>query len=268
MNNIMWVRLSQAIAALGFEVDLVTDARRDLPLGPPGFRCVSFHRARWSGYDVAVTLRQAGYQTLAREAGRALPPVISVLTSVVGRTDDVPGVHFFGEPRRLLYEAQQQIQAASRCVVIQTEPNRELWDQEFGGGGKVVLIPGAVDRTIPPPAKNPFSGLKEKVAIYIGHIYRKEQKEINLDWQRRLNRLGAALKKRNMRLCFLGSGNLDQLDGKVGVSSVADDVAAADEPGRTPVPQQPHDRLERLEIPMYVREDSELQAWLREASFS
>ena len=215
MDNIVWVRLSQAIAALGFDVDLVTDARRDLPLGPSGFRCVAFPRAGWSGYDAAFTFVPAGYQTLAQELDPSQLPVLSILGSVVGRTDDTSGVYFFGEPRRRLYEIQQQVQANSKVVIIQTEANKELWEREFGSGDKVLLIPGAVDRSIPPPAKNPFDGFKEKIAIYIGHIYRKEQKEVNLDWQRRLNRLGALLKKKDVRLCFLGSGDLDELDGRV-----------------------------------------------------
>ena len=212
MDFISWAHMSQAIATLGFEVDLITDARKDLPHGPHGFRCVSFRGAKWSGYDGAIGFKQAGFQTLRKEAGRALPPVVSLLTSVVGRTDDVPGVYFFGEARRRLYEAQQQIQATSQCVVMQTESNRELWDQEFGGGDKVVMIPSATDRVIPPPGANPFGGFREKIAIYIGHLYYREQRAVNLDWQHRLNRLGAALGRRRIRLFFLGPGYVDEID--------------------------------------------------------
>jgi glycosyltransferase involved in cell wall biosynthesis len=82
----------------------------------------------------------------------------------------------------------------------------------FGSCSNVLVIPTGVDRKIPPPRKNPFAGFNEKIAVCIGHIYQKEQKEVNLDWQRRLNRLGELLKRRNIRLCFIGSGETEELD--------------------------------------------------------
>jgi hypothetical protein len=37
-----------------------------------------------------------------------------------------------------------------------------------------------VDREIPPPHRNPYEGLGGKIAVYIGHIYKGTQREVNL----------------------------------------------------------------------------------------
>jgi glycosyltransferase involved in cell wall biosynthesis len=212
MDTITWVRLSQALAERAFYVDILTDTRRGLPAVPSRLRAVPFSKVNWSDYDVVITFYHEGYQTLMREAEGNAPPVISMLGSVVGRSDETPGVYFFGEWRQHLYEVQRQIHDKSRRIVILTEASGNLWKNEFGSCSNVLLIPSGVDARIPSPRENPFAGFNEKVAVYIGHVYQQEQKEVNLEWQRRLNKLGGLLRRRNIRLCFLGSGDTEKLD--------------------------------------------------------
>jgi hypothetical protein len=87
-----------------------------------------------------------------------------------------------------------------------------LWRHEFGDDRKVLMVPTGVDREIPSPCRNPYEGLRTKIAVYIGHIYMGTQREVNLLWQRKLNGLGRRLKKKKITLCFVGLGDFDQLD--------------------------------------------------------
>jgi hypothetical protein len=95
---------------------MVTDARSGVPTEPSGLRSVPFSKANWKDYEVVITFYHQGYQTLMREAKGNIPPVVSMLGSVVGGSDDTPGVHFFGERRRSLYKSQKQIHDSSRLV--------------------------------------------------------------------------------------------------------------------------------------------------------
>ena len=52
--------------------------------------------------------------------------------------------------------------------------------------------------------------------MYIGNLYPRDcQPELNLQWQERLNRLGARLLKRGIRLYFVGPGLTDRLDERM-----------------------------------------------------
>jgi hypothetical protein len=166
----------------------------------------------WRQYDIVKTLFHRGYDALCQAGGEDHPFIISKLGSVVGNVDTTEGVYFFNEERASLYETQQRIRAKSRYVTILTEPSRLLWRQQFGDDRNVLMVPTGVDREIPPPCRNPYEGLGDKIAVYIGTVYTATQREVNLLWQSRLNGLGWRLKKRQIRLCFVGMGNVDQLD--------------------------------------------------------
>jgi hypothetical protein len=89
-----------------------------------------------------------------------------------------------------------------------------LWVETFGDKGNLLLVPGAAERNIPAPRANPFSCFSERVVLYAGHIYDGSQPEINRLWQQRLNSIGRLLRKRRIRLCFIGTGNTECLDPK------------------------------------------------------
>jgi len=81
------------------------------------------------------------------------------------------------------------------------------------------MIPTGVDRMIPPPGPNPFAGSDVRNAVYVGNLYARHQRELNLHWQERLNTLGARLLARGIRLHFVGPGRTDRLDPRA-VSNV------------------------------------------------
>jgi glycosyltransferase involved in cell wall biosynthesis len=212
MTTIRWARMSEALADLGYDVDMIVDAKSSTIRRHPHLRLVPFSRVDWSSYDVVKTLFHAGFSTLATHGGADHPFIIAKLGSVVGGRDGVEGVHFSGAEREALFEMQRQIDRKSRYVTVLTEPSRMLWEAEFGGGDRILTVPTGVDREIPPPRVNPYRGFGERIAVYIGTLYRSTQREINLLWQHKLNRLGARLKKKGIRLCVVGRGMTDQLD--------------------------------------------------------
>ena len=193
MNFTRWIRISEALARLGFQVDMVVNTRQREPVTSGGVRQVPFSEVNWGDYDVVKTLFHRGFETLAEEGGANHPFIISKLGSVVGSTDDTPGVHFFKQERQHLFEIQQEIARKSRFVSILTEPSRELWLKEHGNKPEILLVPTGVDRKIPAPNENPFRCYPEKIAVYIGSLYLNSQRDTNLIWQRRLNTLGALL---------------------------------------------------------------------------
>jgi glycosyltransferase involved in cell wall biosynthesis len=76
----------------------------------------------------------------------------------------------------------------------------------------VLLVPTGVDRDVPLPGKNPYESFPERIAVYIGTIYDDSQRQTNIFWQDRLSSLGRELRKRRIRLCFVGPGRTDLLD--------------------------------------------------------
>jgi len=212
MDTVRWLKISESLAGLGYSVDMIVNTKAGLCTPRANLRLVPFAQADWSRYHVIKTLFHQGFRTLLEEGVEDHPYIICKLGSVVGRGDDTPGVHFFGEERRSLYETQQKIHRRARYVTILTEASRSLWHQEFADGPPLLLVPTGVDRTIPPPAQNPYPASSERVAVYIGNIYASTQREVNLLWQERLNTLGALLRKRRIRLFFVGPGRTDRLD--------------------------------------------------------
>jgi hypothetical protein len=212
MSTTRWMRMSEGLAARGMQVDMIINTGAGIIQRGPNLRLVPFAEVRWSDYDIIKTLFHRGFATLMQHGGDSHPFIISKLGSVVGRDDDVPGVHFLGEERRSLFEIQARLSERSRYITILTEPSRRLWEDEFGRRDNILLVPTGVDRVVPPPSKNPYAGFDEPIAIYIGNLYRGAQKHINLRWQRRLNALGRALTRKRIRLCLLGPGETEELD--------------------------------------------------------
>jgi glycosyltransferase involved in cell wall biosynthesis len=212
MNQVRWFKISEALARAGFRVDVICATSSKTTSNNDCLRFVPRHLFRWQDYDVIKTCFHKGFQFLREIGGLEHPFIISKLGSVVGKSDSQPGVHFFGDTRRELYEIQQAIARISRFVAVLTEPSRALWKSNFNSDN-LLLVPTGADREIPPPRSNPYAGFPEKIAVYIGNLYSGvHQPEVNRHWQRRLNSLGRALKQRGVRLCFVGSGLVDEID--------------------------------------------------------
>jgi glycosyltransferase involved in cell wall biosynthesis len=212
MDTVRWLRISEALASLGFAVDMIIDIRRRLPARHPNLRAVPLSRVDWDGYDVIETLFHRGFDTLERGGGADHPCIIAELGSVVGPTDESEGVHFFGKYRSALYDTQRRIAERSRYVAVLTEESRALWRRHLPSRNELLLVPTGVDRRIPRPGRNPYAGFSERIAVYLGNIYSGDQKSINLLWQEKLNEIGRALHKRGIRLCFVGTGDTELID--------------------------------------------------------
>ncbi len=213
MDTVRWVRISESLSKLGFKVDIIVNVNGAACVQKPNLRYVSFSQVNWDEYYIVKALYHTGYVTLMQEGVDSHPFIISRLASVVASRDDARGVHFFAEERDRLYEIQRKIHQRSRFISLTTEQSKDLWEEEFGEEPNIVLVPTGVDRIIPRPVRNPYRGFSEKIAVYIGNIRRLEkQREVNLLWQQRLNSLGRLLKKKGVRLCFVGVGDIEHID--------------------------------------------------------
>lgn len=216
MDVIRWLRISEALASSGFRVDMIVGAGARLDSPHPNLRHVPLHEADWSAYHVVKTLYPHGFHQLVEAGGASHPFIISRLASVVGK-EDLPGVHFVGAERAERYRILEAVARTSHCVAVSTEANRQLWRRQFGDRVPLLLVPTGVDRVIPSPGDDPYRvlGGAAKIAVYIGNLYVDAQRQVNLLWQQRLNRLGALLRARGLRLVFVGPGLTDRLDPSV-----------------------------------------------------
>lgn len=215
MSLIRWLKISEALAETGFKVDMIVNAESGLNKQIPNLSYIPYSRFDWRRYDIIKTLFHEGFESLQSEGGDDHPFIISKLGSVVGNHDGSEGVHFFNQEREELFETQKKINQKSKYITILTDASRRLWETEFGGKTNILLVPTGVDKTIPPPGQNPYGPLREKIAVYIGNLYVDTQKEINLLWQAKLNRLGNLLKKKGIKLFLVGPGKIDRLDQSV-----------------------------------------------------
>lgn len=212
MSTIRWLRISECLAARGHQVDMIMNGAGLGSRTTPNLRSIPFKSVDWRGYDIVKTLFHAGFESLMAEGGGNHPFIISKLGSVVGDRDDTDGVYFFNGEREQLYAIQEQIRQRSRYVTLLTTASRHLWERLFGRDDKLLHVPTGVDQEVPAARRNPYQQFPEPIAVYIGNIYGITQRDVNERWQQRLNRIGTLLRQRGIRLCFLGTGHLDQLD--------------------------------------------------------
>lgn len=221
MGYIRWLKISEALARLGHQVDMATNETawdeapaRDTPAIhlTPNLRRIPLAHARWHEYDVVKTLFHAGFDTLETYGGTAHPFVISKLGSVVGPAE-MPGIYFYGAIRERLYATQQKISQTSRYVTLLSKPAKELWENCFGRKENILLVPGAVDSFVPPPAKDPFPSGEQRRCLFAGNVYfTHAQPEANIVLLDKLNRLGKLLIRHDIRLYMLGTGDVSRLD--------------------------------------------------------
>ena len=212
MSTIRWLRVSEGLASLGHRVDMIMNGNGPDCTAVPNLRTVQFADADWSSYDVVKTLFHAGFESLCEEGGGDHPFIISKLGSVVGSHDDTDGVYFFNHERQHLHQIQDRIHERSRYVTLLTDASRRLWEELYGPCDNLLHVPTGVDRKVPAARGNPYKNFSEPIVVYAGNIYGETQPEMNLVWQERLNRVGQLLRRKGIRLCFIGSGKVDQLD--------------------------------------------------------
>ena len=214
MDTVRWMRISEAFARLGHEVDIII--RSDVPKQhvAENLRYVDVKSVRWSDYDVVKTLFHSGFDLLERLGGDDHPFIISKLGSVVGSHDDVAGVYFYGDVRAKLFATQQKIASRSHLITILTEESAQLWNEEHGRAEDVLLLPTGVDEILPGDMHNPYHAFGEKIVVYIGNLYNMAsgQRKVNVLWQTRLTSIGRILKQRGIRLVVIGPGKSDLLD--------------------------------------------------------
>ena len=217
MSHIRWLKISEELARLGHHVDIATNEPRWLvcraPLVvAPNLRRVPLKGLRWDDYDVVKTLNHKGFETLEHYGGEAHPFIISNLGSVVG-PHDMEGIYFYNALRKQLYANQERIHRHSRFVTLLSNPARELWAGCFGSDDRVLLVPGAVDREIPPPARDPYPNDGKARCVFAGTIYNQQsQPEANRTLVEKLNLLGKQLTAHGARLYMLGLGDVRRLD--------------------------------------------------------
>lgn len=217
MSFIRWLRISAALARQGHEVDIATNEKRWFVTKSPALladnlRKIPLRKVQWQEYDVVKTLFHSGFETLQNYGGERHPFIISKLGSVVG-PEDMPGIYFYGGLREKLFKTQQKIAASCRHVTVLSKPAKDLWAANFGGKKKLFLVPGGVDRDIPPPGKDPFPKSDRARCIFAGNIYTKNvQPEANKVLCEKLNELGELLGKKGAKLYFLGRGDVKRLN--------------------------------------------------------
>ncbi|HEY6421605.1 MAG TPA: hypothetical protein VIX59_21615 [Candidatus Binataceae bacterium] len=214
MAGIRWYRMAEALALRGHQVDIVVDRNQEPALLAPRLREVPFRFVRWEDYDVVKTFFHRGFETLAAAGGDDHPFIISKLGSVVGRAQTA-GVHFYGSVRDRLFNTQTEIARRSKVVTVLTNRSAALWWREHGSEKRLYQVPTGVDAEIAPLGVNPYLrlGIEGPVALFAGNLYsRRQQEEINLAWQNRLNHLGHLLKRRGISLVAMGTGQTDHLD--------------------------------------------------------
>ena len=221
MSYVRWLKISEALARAGHEVDIATDEpawsrgwwRRPVEIRlAPRLRRVPLARVRWRDYDVVKTLFHIGFETLERFGGTGHPFIVSKLGSVVA-PEDRPGIYFYGERRARLAAVQARLSRTSHHVALLSEPARQLWRELYGGGDRLLLVPGAADRELPPPGPDPYPAGNGARCLFAGNVYAKgDQREANEVLVDKLNRLGALLGARGLRLFFLGPGDVSALD--------------------------------------------------------
>jgi hypothetical protein len=126
---------------------------------------------------------------------------------------DMEGIYFYGKQRERGYAVQERIQRRNRFVTVLSEPARRLWRQCFGSDDKLLLVPGAADREIPPPGLNPYPRDGKLRCVFAGTLYgRYSQPEANRTLVEKVKQLGKRLAGGRARLYLLGTGDRRGLD--------------------------------------------------------
>jgi hypothetical protein len=125
------------------------------------------------------------------------------------------GIYFYGKKRKQAYLTQQKIHQKSQYIALLNNSAKELLNMCFGSGDNILIVPGAADRVIPSPYKDPYPHKNVKRCIFSGNLFTKRfAPEANAVLIEKLNRLGAFLTERGLRLYILGGGDVQELDDR------------------------------------------------------
>ena len=217
MSYIRWLKISEALAKCGHQVDIATNEsswrqQKSPILMGQDLRRVPLSEVRWNDYDVVKTLFHGGFDTLETYGGKDHPFVISKLGSVVG-PEDMKGIYFYGARREQLYSTQKKINQTSKYITVLNGSAKELWTSCFGPRGNILIVPGAVDRYVPLPSQDPYPRDHRTRCIFAGNVYsQNSQPEANAVLIDKLNKLGQFLSGHGARLYMLGPGDVRQID--------------------------------------------------------
>ena len=215
MSYIRWLKISEALANRGHQVDIATMEK--IPLESPiqmapNLRRISLSNVQWSSYDVVKTVFHRGFETLETTDGINHPFIISKLGSVVG-PEDREGIYFYGKTRANFYATQEKIQKTSRYITLLSNPAIGLWREMFESNGNLLLVPGAADNQIPETRSDPFPEKNGIRCLFAGNVYNLDrQPEANEVLIRKLNDLGRILKSQGIQLYMMGPGDTTRLN--------------------------------------------------------
>lgn len=219
MSYIRWLKISEALARCGHQVDIATNESmwwlRESPVHMnQNLRRVPLSKVKWTEYDVVKTLFHMGFDTLDGYGGKNHPFIISKLGSVVA-SEDMEGIYFYGNVRKKLYSTQEKINQISKYITVLSRPAEELWKRCFHRKNNILIVQGGVDRDIPARLKNPYPEENYTRCLFAGHVYtRNSQPQANKVLIDKLNQLGKLLLGHNVKLYMLGSGDVRRLEKK------------------------------------------------------
>jgi len=214
MSYIRWHKISEALARLGHHVDI---ANKKSTIKSPviiaeNLRMVPLSKINWSAYDVVKTTYVEGFKTLETYGGLDHPFIISRLATVLG-PQDIKGIYFYGKRREERYFYEQKMAHTSKYIAVLNESAKQLWIKCFGFSDNILIVPGAVDRTIQPPREDPYPKDHNTRCIFAGNLFTKNfAPEANAVLIDKLNKLGRFLLRHGTRLYVIGPGDVEELD--------------------------------------------------------
>jgi glycosyltransferase involved in cell wall biosynthesis len=214
MSYIRWYKISEALARLGHQVDIATNesfTKAPVLIGN-NLKKVPLSKISWSAYDVVKTSYGEGFRTLETYGGLEHPFIISRLGTVVG-PQDIEQIFFYGKRREELYFSQQKMVNTSKYIAVLNESAKQLWTICFGPSDNILIVPGAADRSIPPPSQDPYPRERKVRCIFAGNLFTKNfAPEANAVLVGKLNTLGRSLLRHGTRLYVIGGGDVEEID--------------------------------------------------------
>lgn len=214
MSYIRWHKISEALARLGHHVDIANKKStiKSSVIIAENLRMVPLSKINWSTYDVVKTSYVEGFRTLETYGGLEHPFIISRLGTVVG-TQDIEEIFFYGKRREERYFYEQKMANTSKYIAVLNESAKQLWIKCFGFSDNILIVPGAVDRTIQPPKEDPYPKDHNTRCIFAGNLFKgnfaPEAHAVLID---KLNKLGRFLLRHGTRLYVIGPGDVGELD--------------------------------------------------------
>ena len=214
MSNGRWIKISEALARLGYQVDIAVPDSVDTVInnGNGHLKMVPLSNVNWNNYDVVKTVFHRGFDTLEEFGGISHPFIISKLGSVVAQ-NEIDGIYFYGDVHKRLFATQEKINKTSKYVTVLTKQAKKLWREVHGRKDNLLLVPGGVDAEVPSPLEDPYPSNEKIKCLFAGNIYTKgSQPEANDVLVNKLNILGKLLSDHGAKLYMIGPGDVTNLN--------------------------------------------------------